>query len=422
MAWLQAMDTGVFRWVNQSLANPVFDWLMPKLAGHPLFLPGSLAAALLLVWKGGRRGRLFVLCLALTLPVADGLVTNTIKKLVGRPRPCIALADARVLIGCSDSGSLPSGHAANWFAATLVAFIFYRRSWRVMVPAAATIAFSRVYNGVHYPSDVVAGAILGAGSAGATVWSADALWRRVGRNWFPLWWHRLPSLVEGRGEGVEGQRREEAGAATEQFGGSSDSQLSTFNSQLSQHWLRLGYLLIAALLLFRLGYIASGVIELSKDEAYQWLWSKHPALSYYSKPPGIALIQFAGTSLWGDTQFGVRFFSPVFAAILSVVLLRFMAREAGARLGFLLLLIVNCAPLLGVGTILMTIDPPLVLCWTLGMVAGWRAVQTGGATRHWLLAGAATGLGFLSKYSALFLIPSFGIFFLLWPPARRGPE
>ncbi len=183
-------------------------------------------------------------------------------------------------------------------------------------------------------------------------------------------------------------------------------------------WLLLGYLLTAVLLLFRLGYIASGTIELSNDEAYQWLWSKHLALSYFSKPPGIAFIQFAGTALWGDTQFGVRFFSPVFAAILSVVVLRFMARAVGARQAFLLLLIVTSSPLLTAGTILMTVDPPLVLCCTLAMVAGWRAVQPDGTAKQWLLAGLAAGLGFLCKYSAVYLIFCWALFFVLWPPAR----
>src|SRR6266576_6346196 len=136
-------------------------------------------------------------------------------------------------------------------------------------------------------------------------------------------------------------------------------------------WLGLGYLLIFALLAFRLAYISSGTIELSKDEAYQWLWSKHLALSYYSKPAGIALIQFAGTSIWGDTQLGVRFFSPLCAAILSFVMLRFIAREVGPRQAFLLLVILSCVPLMGIGTILMTIDPPLVLFWMLSLVAGW---------------------------------------------------
>jgi hypothetical protein len=190
------------------------------------------------------------------------------------------------------------------------------------------------------------------------------------------------------------------------------------NPQSERRWLLLGYLLTALLLVFRLGYIASGTIELSNDEAYQWLWSKHLALSYFSKPPGIAFLQFAGTALWGDTQFGVRFFSPVFAAVLSIVVLRFMAREAGARAGFLLLLIVTSAPLLSMGAILMTIDPPLVLCCTLAMIAGWRAVQPGARITQWLLAGVTAGLGFLFKYSAIYLLLCWALFFLLWPPAR----
>jgi hypothetical protein len=183
-------------------------------------------------------------------------------------------------------------------------------------------------------------------------------------------------------------------------------------------WLPLGYCLIAALLVFRVAYIASDTIELSKDEAYQWLWSKHLALSYYSKPPGIALIQFAGTSIWGDRQLGVRFFSPVCAAILSFVMLRFMAREAGPRQAFLLLLILSCVPLMGIGTILMTIDPPLVLFWMLSLIAGWRGVQPDGKTIHWLLAGLAGGLGFLCKYNALYLIVCWALFLALWKPGR----
>jgi len=200
--------------------------------------------------------------------------------------------------------------------------------------------------------------------------------------------------------------------------GASVAESPPRNAQLDQRWLWLGYFFIAGLLLFRLGYIASGIIELSNDEAYQWLWSKHLALSYYSKPPGIAFLQFAGTSLWGDTELGVRFCSPVLAAILSVIVLRFLGREAGARQGFLLLLIITSAPLMSVGTILMTIDPPLVLCWVLTLVAAWRAVQSGGTTKQWLLVGSGAGLGFLFKYSAAYLVVCWALFFLLWVPAR----
>jgi undecaprenyl-diphosphatase len=92
-------------------------------------------------------------------------------------------------------GSMPSAHAANWFAATMVALIYYRRSIRVMLPAAIVVSFSRVYNGVHYPSDVLAGAIIGAGHAAATVWTLNALWGWAGPRWFANGWRKLPSLM-----------------------------------------------------------------------------------------------------------------------------------------------------------------------------------------------------------------------------------
>src|SRR5204863_8419155 len=107
------------------------------------------------------------------------------------------------------------------------------------------------------------------------------LWRWLGSKWFPLWWQKLPSLLVP--EARLGDRAETSISAQSRAVG----QLSSLDAQLYRHWLRLGYILIAALLLFRVGYVASGVIELSKDEAYQWLSSKHLALSYYSKPPGI---------------------------------------------------------------------------------------------------------------------------------------
>ena len=188
------------------------------------------------------------------------------------------------------------------------------------------------------------------------------------------------------------------------------------NSEIE--WLRLGYVLIFIMLVGRWLYVASGTIDLEKDEAYQWLWSKHLALSYFSKPFGIALIQFVGTSLFGDTQFGIRFFAPLFAAILSLMVLRFLAREVNARAGFWLLLIVSATPLLGIGTILMTIDPPLVLCWMWALVAGWRAAQADGRTRDWLVVGLAMGLGFLCKYTAACQIACWVVLFALWKPAR----
>ncbi len=407
MHWLEALDTALFHFINRSLSNPLFDWLMPLLSGgngvmHWFILALVLAFVAVLI-LGDVRARLCAVMILLAASLGNGLVVNTIKHAVNRPRPCIALPDVVERLGRTTSGSMPSAHAANWFAATMVVFIFYRRKWWLIVPVflmAAAVSFSRVYCGVHYPADVLVGATLGAGYAAAFVVAVQWAWQTLGREWFPLWHARMPSLLNPDAPG------------------NFDNGTAVYDETVDSHWLRLGFLFIIVSLVARWIYIASGLIQLGGDEAYYWLWSKHLALSYYSKPPGISWIQFAGTSLFGDSELGVRVFSPLFAAMLSFMAFGFLAREVGARVAFWLLVIVSAVPLLGVGSILMTIDPPLVLCWTWALIAGWRAVQPEGQTRDWAGVGVAMGLAFLCKYSALYQVICFAIFFALWPPAR----
>lgn len=354
-----------------------------------------------LAWKGGIRGRICVAMLLMVICVGDGWICNTIKHALQRPRPFVTLSDVHLLLGKGGSGSMPSSHAANWFAATMVTYIFYRRSWYILMPLAVLVSFSRIYNGVHYPSDVLAGAVLGAGYAVAIVFGVDLLWSFIGRRWFPIWWGRLPSL----GAIKLGVKLSDDKGATD--------------PGLELHWLRLGYFFILLLLIARLFYINSSTIELSEDEAYQWTWSKHLALSYYSKPPLIALVQYCGTRLWGDRAFGVRFFSPIISALLSLILLRFFGRQISGRFGFALVLILAATPLLAVGSTLMTIDPISVLFWIGAMMAGWRAIQLDGRTKDWAWVGLWMGLGFLSKYTNLFQWVSWALLFAIYPAARR---
>jgi 4-amino-4-deoxy-L-arabinose transferase-like glycosyltransferase len=143
-----------------------------------------------------------------------------------------------------------------------------------------------------------------------------------------------------------------------------------------RQWLYAGYVLIIVLTLLRWIYLASGSINLSEDEAYQWLWSKHLALSYYSKPPLIAYTQFLGTSIWGDTEFGVRFFSPLLAGIMGIALLRFFAWQISARTGFILILIITATPFLNLGALLMTVESTVRLLLD-GRDACWLASSSG---------------------------------------------
>jgi undecaprenyl-diphosphatase len=219
MHWLQTLDTDLFLFVNRSLVNPLFDWLMPILSGGSGFKQGfvwlavAVGAALLVI--GNRRLRLCVVLTALIVGTNDGLICNTLKHAVARPRPFVTLPEARVFGKIGDGyvppeinadgvdmaankgshNSMPSSHAANWFAATMVLFLFYRRSLWFMLPLALGVSFSRIYNGVHYPSDVLAGALIGAGYAAAAAIVIESAWQFFGKEWFPHWHAGLPSLV-----------------------------------------------------------------------------------------------------------------------------------------------------------------------------------------------------------------------------------
>ena len=399
MSFLQSIDTALFNFGNQTLSNPVFDWLMPFLSGNALFIPFVICAAIFLIVKHKARGVLCVLFCLIVVGIGDGWVINTIKHLVNRPRPFNDIETAITLVGTTASPSFPSAHSANAFSVAMVIFIYYRNSWKFMLPLALGIAYSRVYNGVHYPSDTIVGSIMGAGYGLGLVWMFRELWNWAGPKWFAEWWHSLPDLMDP-------ERSEDP---PENTGSAPDPQ--------KNYWLRLGYVMIGLLFVFRLYYISAGKIELSEDEAYQWQWSQHLALSYFSKPPLIAYTQALGTGIWGDNDFGVRFMSPVIAAILGLCLLRFLNGMGKAREGFWLVFLLSATPLTAVGSILMVIDSLSVSFWALAMLSGWVAIRDD-SSKAWLLTGLWMGLGFLAKYTELFQIVSFFTFFLLVPEAR----
>jgi len=407
---LQRWDESLFYAINHGLASPWLDAVMPWFSANPIFLPALAALGVWLFWKGGARGRLCVLFLLLWVLVANNLAVGWLKDFFNRPRPFLTLEDARLLVGRGRSAAMPSGHAANWFAALGVVWWFYPRALWGLTPIALAVAFSRIYVGVHYPSDILGGAVLGLTLGLGGPWLSDLLWRRAGRCWFPLWQRRLPRLI--RPASSQDPMRPEPAEPAEPL-------LCDPEDAAQKQWLHAGYLFLALLLFLRLAYLGSGTIQLSKDEAYQWLWSKHLDWSYFSKPPLIAWLQFVSAGLWGDTEFGVRFFAPVISAVLGLAVLRFFAREGQARIGTILLLAVTAAPLLAVGGVLFTVDAPLVLFCVLAMLRGWQAVQAQGRTADWAWVGIWLGLAFLSKYTGLALWVSFFLFMALDRTARR---
>jgi undecaprenyl-diphosphatase len=114
-----------------------------------------------MLWKGGAKGRKFVVLMILTILISDQLSSSLIKPLVDRTRPCFSLEGVKLLITIGPGKSFPSSHAVNNFAAATVISYFYKEYKAVLFTIAGLVAFSRVYVGVHYPLDVLAGAAIG---------------------------------------------------------------------------------------------------------------------------------------------------------------------------------------------------------------------------------------------------------------------
>lgn len=163
MDFLQ-VDTYLFYFINKTLQNGIFDRIMPFVTDPDKWKIVTLILWLGLIVKGGKKGRIAALLVILVVGLSDLLSSQVIKSIVGRVRPCNVLSDVHLLVGCGGSGSysFPSSHAANIFAAASFLGYKYKRFMPVILSIAALVGFSRIYVGVHYPLDVLGGAILGA--------------------------------------------------------------------------------------------------------------------------------------------------------------------------------------------------------------------------------------------------------------------
>ena len=169
------LDRSLFLFLNVSLANPVTDFIMPIVTSDNLLRIAYALVMLLILWRGDARMRWLVLVSIIALAFTDQLSAGLLKPMIGRLRPCHVLDNINLLVGCGGGKAMPSSHAANAFGqAVLFALLYVRVRWWLM-GLATLIAVSRVFVGVHYPGDIIAGALLGTLVALALVFMFERL-------------------------------------------------------------------------------------------------------------------------------------------------------------------------------------------------------------------------------------------------------
>lgn len=163
-----------------------------------------------------------------------------------------------------------------------------------------------------------------------------------------------------------------------------------------------------------------GTTDLSFDEAHYWMWSDRLAPAYFSKGPGIAFAIRASTAIFGDSEFGVRFWSPILGAATSLLVYYFTRKLFNEKAGFWAVIALNAVPLFNVGNLVMTIDPLSFFFWTAAMFTFWLALERSPRSIWlWPATGFLIGLGFLSKYTNALELISVLLVLALVPRHRK---
>lgn len=185
---------------------------------------------------------------------------------------------------------------------------------------------------------------------------------------------------------------------------------------------RLRFWLLLALLVLVTAYRALSLyyagLDLYVDEAQYWTWAQKLDWGYYSKPPVIAGLIALTTSFCGDAPFCVKSGALLLYPLVTLLIWGVARRLFDARIAFWSAVAFLLLPGVSLSSLIISTDVPFFLFWALALYAYLRATQSNG-WGWWLLAGAAAGLGLLTKYTMVIFALSVLLHLALTPSLRR---
>jgi len=194
---------------------------------------------------------------------------------------------------------------------------------------------------------------------------------------------------------------------------------SKINTVTSPDYHRWTLYLLLGLGLVRLIGLYFSPLNLHGDEAQYWAWSRELDWGYFSKPPMIAWVIAATTSIFGNAEWAVRISSPLIHPLIAYILFRTARFLYDARTGFWTACAYFLMPAVSLSSGIVSTDVTLLLFWALGLNAFFHLRQT--PSMKWaLLLGMAIGFGMLSKYAMLFFLPALVLAIFIDEKTRRA--
>ena len=182
------------------------------------------------------------------------------------------------------------------------------------------------------------------------------------------------------------------------------------------------YGIVALLLAVRLVIIAITPLGLDIEEAQYWQWSTTPDLGYFTKPPMIAWLIGLSTSIFGSSEFGVRFFAPIIQAITAIIMLMIGRSMGQASIGRWATVIWISLPVSAIGGFIISTDSPMITFLLVAtLLLAPMAKEASISAQSAFIAGLMLGAAMMAKYAAIYFLVGL-VLWWLWQGRQFQPR